>query len=261
MPLHRFRSDLKRLRNARYYRSVVYRLPVRRFSDSQTPRRQSVPSGSQSNGLDALCASDLPPRLDDEALWQGLTCDAEQCTPLFRRLSSLQWQAIAFYLGVHPSDLQGSLERAKDPGASLITRGIVIGNQVESACLPFLRMRSLGVTHVLSVAAQCAPAFVERFTSLHIKLYDTEHDVKTFGKRLDEGVAFMHAAVESGGVVFIHCQSGISRSAAFVVAYVMRHHALDIAGAIEFVRERRSIIKPLVGFRTVLAEKIRGDCK
>ena len=98
--------------------------------------------------------------------------------------------------------------------------GVILGNQVEAVCLPFLR--ALNVSHVLSVATQCEPAFPSYFKCLHIKLYDTEYDRKTLAKRLDEATAFMHSAVTQGGTVFLHCQQGISRSAAIAMGYLMR---------------------------------------
>ncbi|KAL4870319.1 hypothetical protein BDV12DRAFT_195466 [Aspergillus spectabilis] len=52
----------------------------------------------------------------------------------------------------------------------------------------------------------------------------------------------------TGGRVLIHCNQGISRSGAVVIAYIMRTFSLPYAHALALARESRSIVNPNIGF-------------
>ncbi|CAF3606185.1 unnamed protein product [Rotaria socialis] len=52
--------------------------------------------------------------------------------------------------------------------------------------------------------------------------------------------------------ILIHCQAGISRSASFVIGYLMKYNFKSWDQAYSFVKEKRSIIKPNFGFLTQL---------
>lgn len=58
--------------------------------------------------------------------------------------------------------------------------------------------------------------------------------------------------LRQNGDVLVHCQQGISRSSAVIIAYIMRDMNLDFDTALKFVRNRRSKIKPNVGFEKQL---------
>ncbi len=53
---------------------------------------------------------------------------------------------------------------------------------------------------------------------------------------------------KDGGKVLVHCVSGISRSGAITIAYVMKTQGKTFEEAWEFVRERRSMVHPNSGF-------------
>lgn len=63
---------------------------------------------------------------------------------------------------------------------------------------------------------------------------------------LDEGRA-------SGGVL-VHCDSGISRSAAVVIAYVMQEQNMSYDQAFQYVSDRRCCVHPNLGFMHQLSE-------
>ena len=50
---------------------------------------------------------------------------------------------------------------------------------------------------------------------------------------------FISRAIKSGGKVFVHCHAGVSRSATFVIAYLMFSHAMTLESATLMCRSAR----------------------
>jgi dual specificity phosphatase 12 len=63
-----------------------------------------------------------------------------------------------------------------------------------------------------------------------------------------EAIAFIKEGINKGGGVFVHCYAGVSRSASTVIAYLMAEHNMTFYEAMSFVRKRRHIINPNIGF-------------
>ena len=63
---------------------------------------------------------------------------------------------------------------------------------------------------------------------------------------IDEGRAM--------GGILIHCDSGISRSAAVVIAYVMQELKMTYDQAFQYVSDRRCCVHPNLGFMHQLSE-------
>jgi len=55
-------------------------------------------------------------------------------------------------------------------------------------------------------------------------------------------------ALRGGQNVLVHCRQGVSRSAAVVIAYLIRHHAMSYDSAFSYVKSRRQCINPNSGF-------------
>jgi len=56
----------------------------------------------------------------------------------------------------------------------------------------------------------------------------------------------------TGGVVFVHCFMGVSRSASIVIAYLMHEMNMEFEGALKHVQERREEVCPNPGFKKQL---------
>ena len=68
----------------------------------------------------------------------------------------------------------------------------------------------------------------------------------------------------SGGKIMVYCRAGQSRSATLCIAYFMKYHGLSFEDAFQFVRSKRPIIHPNIGFIRQLKEydaklKIKGS--
>jgi hypothetical protein len=135
---------------------------------------------------------------------------------------------------------------------SFITSFLLLGDARDA--LNHSQLLRLGVTHVLNAAAHTPPPpFQDDFFYLHLPLQDTpEQPLLSF---LPAAVGFIMDARASGGLVLVHCQMGISRSVACVMAYLCTPGGggMTLAAAWQHVRARRPISLPNSGFRTQLA--------
>ncbi|TRM60736.1 protein-tyrosine phosphatase-like protein [Schizophyllum amplum] len=118
----------------------------------------------------------------------------------------------------------------------------------------------LGITHVVSVL-ELVPVLPERIplgNRLHVSLLDTSTtDILSHLDRTTEFIRDALAADEKNRVL-VHCFQGISRSATVVCAYLLAS-STPKAGmlaheTIDWVRERRGIVCPNLGFRRQLDE-------
>ncbi|EFC48194.1 predicted protein, partial [Naegleria gruberi] len=74
---------------------------------------------------------------------------------------------------------------------------------------------------------------------------EREQDILTF---LQEGIDYINVALQEKKKILVHCVIGKSRSASFVIAFVMSHFKYNLKQALEYVKERRDIIRPNDGF-------------
>lgn len=65
---------------------------------------------------------------------------------------------------------------------------------------------------------------------------------------LPEIVESIDAVVVAGGKCLVHCQAGISRSAALVLAYLVNKSKMSLDDAFDHLRERRPVASPNLHF-------------
>lgn len=87
---------------------------------------------------------------------------------------------------------------------------------------------------------------------LHISLRDSPGE--PLGPWLGKGVEFIEAAIEKENNILVHCEYGISRSASFVIAYIIKHDKVHFEDALSVVKQRRSVVCPNPGFAHALME-------
>ncbi|KAG2727415.1 hypothetical protein I3843_01G151900 [Carya illinoinensis] len=113
-------------------------------------------------------------------------------------------------------------------------------------------LKSLNVTHILTVASSLPPAHPNDFEYKVINVTDREDtDIKQY---FDESFDFIDEAKRLGGGVLVHCFVGKSRSVTIVVAYLMKKHGMSLSQALEHVKSRRPLASPNSGFISQLTD-------
>ena len=75
------------------------------------------------------------------------------------------------------------------------------------------------ITHIVSVCADPIPGEVPASGISHMRISVEDVDYADLLIHLPSACRFIDQALRSGGVVFVHCVQGISRSATVVAAY------------------------------------------
>lgn len=110
-------------------------------------------------------------------------------------------------------------------------------------------LKSLNVTHILTVANSLPPAYPNDFTYKVVDVPDREHvDIAQF---FEECFNFIEEGKRTGGVL-VHCFVGRSRSVTIVIAYLMKKHGMSLSEALNLVKSKRSVAAPNSGFMSQL---------
>ena len=92
------------------------------------------------------------------------------------------------------------------------------------------------------------PNFYEKdkmFVYKRISLFDNKgEDILPF---MEEAIRFIGEGKHYGSVL-VHCHRGISRSASFVIGYLIRHNDLTFSEALSHVQSCREIVQPNTSF-------------
>ena len=131
---------------------------------------------------------------------------------------------------------------------SKIAKGLYLGNKENAHNKTYLK--ALGITHILNVARQAKCPHKGHFSYKKISLLDT--DKEDILDHLDTALTFIDSGIKSGGVL-VHCISGISRSAAFVAAWLIKRDHITAKKAVDCLMDKRFIVNPNEGFRKQLS--------
>ena len=148
-------------------------------------------------------------------------------------------RSIAGALRIPLSEARQMLVEAEATTPTEIAPRLYLGNAASARNRAALRAR--GVTHVLNATASLPNSFEREraFAYCRAPVDDTlQADLRG---HFDLAAAFIGAALRGGGGCLVHCQQGVSRSAALVIAYLMRAEGLDFDDAFARVRARRFI--------------------
>uniref|UniRef100_A0A0A9WDN4 Dual specificity protein phosphatase 19 n=1 Tax=Lygus hesperus TaxID=30085 RepID=A0A0A9WDN4_LYGHE len=121
--------------------------------------------------------------------------------------------------------------------------GLMMGSQDVAADLKVLKENS--VTHVLNVGHDFTIQY-PGISYTQVQLLDLpETDLL---RSLPQCLAVIDGVREQGGTVFVHCNAGVSRSAAVTIAYVMQDELISFHEAYSRLKELRPAIQPNIGF-------------
>ncbi|XP_051203616.1 protein-tyrosine-phosphatase IBR5 isoform X1 [Lolium perenne] len=92
-------------------------------------------------------------------------------------------------------------------------------------------LKTLGISHILNTVPFCQNLYRNSFT------YHCLEDGKTL--QFDDAIQFLEQCERDKTRVLVHCMSGKSRSAAFVIAFLMKSRGWRLAQCYQWVKERR----------------------
>ncbi|GAB0090803.1 tRNA pseudouridine synthase [Sergentomyia squamirostris] len=151
----------------------------------------------------------------------------------------------------------GEDSNAKSPPESMRDREILpdklyLGSQ-DAVNLP--QLQEHGITHVLSVGIECPLFLPHPIENLHIPCLDLPES--SIESAVQEAREFINVALKMEsppGRVLVHCNAGISRSAAVVIGYLIQDEGIPFEEALEMVRTKRKGAKPNEGFTEQLTK-------
>ena len=126
-----------------------------------------------------------------------------------------------------------------------ITDKIYVGD-LNSAC-DLKELNDRGITHILILGSHLKRNFESGIQYLQLMIDDSLE--QSLDPYLEMGVNFINSA---NGKVLIHCHSGISRSGAILVGYLMKENDWSYDEALAFAKEKRKCLSPNSNFEAQL---------
>ncbi|KAI1899499.1 hypothetical protein AGOR_G00062430 [Albula goreensis] len=121
-------------------------------------------------------------------------------------------------------------------------------------------LRTFKVSHILNVAYGVENSFPDLFVYKTLNILDLPDTIIT--SYFKECSQFIDQAKAENGVVLIHCNAGVSRSASVVIGYLMSRDGLTFDEAFASVKRARPAICPNPGFLEQLKNyNPQGDMK
>jgi len=107
-------------------------------------------------------------------------------------------------------------------------------------------LEELKIRHVLDFSK--IPG-LDVFDFIHYKIFDVEDTENSDITCLFETcLSLMQNARENNENVLLHCNQGRSRSATIVLAYLIKYENMSLKSAFFYLKERRRVIMPNLGF-------------
>ncbi|KAK3083125.1 hypothetical protein FSP39_014656 [Pinctada imbricata] len=128
-------------------------------------------------------------------------------------------------------------------------------------------LKKVGITHLVNCAQGTKYNQIDTDENYFADSGICFHGIQamdSFGFKMtpffDNAAEFIHNALQSEGKVYVHCQSGVSRSATIVLAFLMLKRRMRLLDAIKMIREKRPA-QPNGGFLKQLSELDATLCK
>jgi protein-tyrosine phosphatase len=133
--------------------------------------------------------------------------------------------------------------------ANEILEDLYLGSLDTAFCKDEMAQR--GITHIVCAIYDLKDLYPDDFTYMRVSIIDESK--ANINKYFYEVHKFISRAIRSGGKVLVHCQAGRSRSSTLVAAYLCIEKKMEVTAAIRFIKQKRPMIDPNVGFLAQLA--------
>jgi len=151
----------------------------------------------------------------------------------------------------HNDDFQSHM----DSHSTQILDWLYLGGDRNSSNHKELTVRT-NIAYILNVSIECKNHFPDEFK---YKKYDIQDNIgQDLTAYFEEACEFLEEAKSNAKNVLVHCIQGMSRSASFVIAYLILKLNMKLRDAYDFVVKKRGIVKPNPGF---LEQLIKLDTK
>ena len=108
-----------------------------------------------------------------------------------------------------------------------------------------------GVTHILNVTCKAYAQRTQYFKYLDIAIYDEpSEDAKKHFRITNR---FIKECFQSGGKILVQSIEGKSRSATFILAYLIANEGIKLKEGLQILRQNVSEVEPNEGFMQQLA--------
>lgn len=109
-------------------------------------------------------------------------------------------------------------------------------------------LRKKGIHCILNTTKEVDTPEAEEKGFQYLKLNLEDNSDTPIAEYFEQTHQFIEDARSRSQGVLVHCRRGISRSATIVIAYVMRYSQKNFEEAFDYVKEKRDIINPNLGF-------------
>lgn len=128
---------------------------------------------------------------------------------------------------------------------------VVRSYQYMSEIIPnlFLGDKQIAINNIDSMITivNCANEICDTRFDYKISLYDGNNVVDSksmddFVKNMNDAVDYIHTQLEHKIIVLVHCMAGVSRSAAVVTYYLIKHKGYTFDKAYDLLKSKRPIV-------------------
>ncbi|XP_017513468.1 dual specificity protein phosphatase 14 [Manis javanica] len=129
-------------------------------------------------------------------------------------------------------------------GIAQITSSLFLGRGSVASNRHLLQAR--GITCIVNATIEIPNFNWPQFEYVKVPLADMPH--APIGLYFDTVADKIHSVSRKHGATLVHCAAGVSRSATLCIAYLMKVHNVCLLEAYNWVKARRPVIRPNVGF-------------
>lgn len=119
----------------------------------------------------------------------------------------------------------------------ILDKKLILGSKEDACNKKFIEENNINI--IFNISNDIKNYFPDKAKYLNIKIEDSisENLLKIFDTYTD----IINNELKMGNIVFIHCSRGKSRSASFIIAYLIKYNNMDLDTAYNFVKGKRDI--------------------